>query len=457
MISDERGGYGYDYGKTRPGQAGKMVLPVGKILVYVCLILSLFMLGKGWLAVKDTLMKSQIRQAVFEAQNELNSSIMNLDDMMELQAELSGYGLSIDAQKLIRQTQELLKGVEDAAVAPSELPALTKDCYDLLKVTGAMGSGFGQYDSGMAGMQQNLETALTVIKILSVVSPILLIAVVALGILSLVMLFMNRKTGFVPFVILYSVIFALFLIGLLRYNTAVKDLSASGSYLLGDVMGMLNMVKIRLTPAAILGESTAIAGAVIWAYVCRTAEESRQPIPFIYERFIRKGRNRSSAAGRRTEGARRPGQVTARRLCPNCGRPVGPNSLHCSWCGTSLNGSAGEYGGSTGEYGGSAGGYGGSTGNYSSSADRAYVRNDMPAKISCRSCGKMINEGSAFCPYCGAGTGPVVRPGSAPAPQVKAKCPNCGADLIEGSKFCMMCGYDVSQAEQIDEPTKIIF
>lgn len=70
--------------------------------------------------------------------------------------------------------------------------------------------------------------------------------------------------------------------------------------------------------------------------------------------------------------------------------------------------------------------------------------------MECRSCGKELSEGTAFCPYCGARQ---VKP-----PRV---CPSCGRQVEDGMVFCPDCGKRVDESPaagesvQADETTAV--
>lgn len=55
--------------------------------------------------------------------------------------------------------------------------------------------------------------------------------------------------------------------------------------------------------------------------------------------------------------------------------------------------------------------------------------------MKCQHCGKEIENGSAFCLYCGAKIVPTIT------------CPHCNALIPEGDAFCMSCGWKVDKAE----------
>lgn len=64
----------------------------------------------------------------------------------------------------------------------------------------------------------------------------------------------------------------------------------------------------------------------------------------------------------------------------------------------------------------------------------------------CGNCKKQIDDGSAFCPYCGSKN---------VMPQGRKVCPSCGAQIQDGQLFCKNCGTACgsSSAKQQYQPT----
>lgn len=58
-----------------------------------------------------------------------------------------------------------------------------------------------------------------------------------------------------------------------------------------------------------------------------------------------------------------------------------------------------------------------------------------PQTVACPSCSAQINQGSKFCPSCGAKI------------ESSKKCPSCGAEVPANSKFCLECGAKMTPAK----------
>lgn len=70
-------------------------------------------------------------------------------------------------------------------------------------------------------------------------------------------------------------------------------------------------------------------------------------------------------------------------------------------------------------------------------AQQAYQPAQAPAvpTVACPSCSAQINQGSKFCPSCGAKI------------ESSKKCPSCGAEVPANSKFCPECGAKMTPAK----------
>lgn len=71
--------------------------------------------------------------------------------------------------------------------------------------------------------------------------------------------------------------------------------------------------------------------------------------------------------------------------------------------------------------------------------------------MKCKSCGKEIANGSAFCEFCGARVD-----GPAPSGQPFVFCPNCGKKCAAGEAYCDACGAKLQEKKKIPLALKIL-
>ena len=110
----------------------KTKLLIGKIVVYVLLVISIFTYGMGWLTFEDKDIRKTLRKSSKEFVEEFDD--MDKDDLETLQENFDDNEIHVNAKSFAKRFEKMAKAFNDAAVSPGEVSTVMSSVNDLKKI-----------------------------------------------------------------------------------------------------------------------------------------------------------------------------------------------------------------------------------------------------------------------------------------------------------------------------------
>lgn len=340
-----------------------------KLLVYLLLIVSFMMFGKGWLTFESSRARRDITKGVTNVLDQLQS--ISQSDLDTLNDILADYDLDISAEEMVEKEIDALTVLEDAEISPKEA---------MIFVTRA--SWIGNKADRYLGIEENKEfkKALSTLSTYSILIQVLYYATILLFLGTVVAMITCRGVGTYFYSIMIIIQFVLFAIFKSRINTFMeRALSTIGISVTGENLAM------RFCMPAFTALICAIAASVVWSILLLMSRRERTRIPGVKMLFgkmamgkeekkilpqgqvclcgakLNKNDKFCSACGRKVA------EKTS-NICNKCGAILEPDSMFCAECGAKVEA----------------------------------IQEEPASTINtCRFCGKELEEGALFCSSCG--------------------------------------------------------
>ena len=344
-------------------------MSVLKLLVYLLLIVSFMMFGKGWLTFESSRARRDITKGVADALDQLQ--YISQSDWDTLNDYLADYDLDISAEELVEKEIDALTVLEDAEISP-------KEAMILVTRTSWLGEKADRY----LGIAENKEykKALSKLSTYSILIQVLYYATILMFFGAVVAMVTCRGVGTYFYSVMAVIQFVLFAIFKSRINTFMeRALGTIGISVTGVNLAM------RFCMPAFTALICAIAASIVWSILLVMSRRERTRIPGVKMLFgkIAKGGEERKILSK--------GQVCPcgasldknDKFCPVCGRKVvektsntcvkcgailEPDSMFCAECGAKVE---------------------------------AIQEEPFSTINTCRFCGKELEEGALFCSSCG--------------------------------------------------------
>lgn len=340
-----------------------------KLLVYVLLITSFIMFGKGWLTFESSRMRRDVTKEVTDLLSQ--SEDISQSDWDTLNDYLADYDLDISAEELVEKEIDVFNALKDAEISPKEAVTI---------ITCA--SWLGEKANRYLGIEVNQEyqKAISKLKIYSIILQALYYITILMFWAAIVALVTCHGIGTYFYSIMAVIQFVFFAVLRTRTNTFMeRGLSAVGISVTGGNLAM------RFCTPAFIALICAIVSSIFWTILLVISKRERARIPgvkILLEKIAKGGEDRKilpkgqvCLCGAKLDKNDKFCPVCGRKViekapntCIKCGAALEPDSMFCAECGTKVE----------------------------------PIQDEPVSKVNtCRFCGKELERGALFCSGCG--------------------------------------------------------
>lgn len=360
-----------------------------KALVYVLLIVSFMMFGKGWLTFESSRTRNNISK-------EAKGLAKQTDDLQDYQWEdltntLANHDLDVTAEDFVKRTHRVGTALEDAELSPKEAMTLMSDI-----------SWLGNKAGEVAGLGKDSETkkAISQAGLYNIVLHILYIVTVLCFWGSIFALVTCAGIGTHAYTFAVLIEYCTFLLIKLRMEKFMEKILGS----LGGVSSE-NMAMKLCAPAFVSLICAALA-SVVWIVLRSMCRQEGKEVPKLLSLY------KKGAKGTVPILPKGPVCVCGAKLdkdakfCAVCGRSISemaPSKKVCQYCGTELE----------------------------------------PDSLFCPKCGQKVTGPAPVRPEPMPATAPMRQ-----EPKPAAVCPNCGNPVEPDALFCSVCGSRLGDNEE---------
>ena len=345
-----------------------------KALVYIMLIVSFSMFGKGWLTFES----SRTRNNISKEAKGLAKQTEDLEDYEweNLTNALADDDLDITAEDFVKRTHRLGMALEDAELSPKEAMTLMGDI-----------SWLGNRAGEEAGFGKDSETkkAISQAGLYNIVLHILYIVTVLCFWGSIFALVTGAGIGTHAYTAAVLIEFCTFLLIKLRMEKFMDKI-------LGNMGGTTNEnMAMKLCAPAFVSLIFAVLASVAWIVLQSMCRKEGKEVPRLLSLYKKGSKGAMQilpkgpvcACGAKLDknakfcavcGREVPAEAPAGNVCHNCGTELEPDSLFCPKCGQRVAAPA---------------------------PASAPVRPEPKAAPVCPGCGKPVEPDALFCAVCG--------------------------------------------------------
>ena len=315
----------------------KTKLLIGKTVVYVLLVISIFTYGMGWLTFEDKDIRKTLRKSSKEFVEEFDD--MDKDDLETLQENFDDNEIHVNAKSFAKRFEKMAKAFNDAAVSPGEVSTVMSSVNDLKKIA--------EGKSGMFFSEKDAEEYAGTITMLNIVSKVMRILTVVAILASIFFIVRGSFAGPIPYAVMAILNFIMILMMKLKIEDNIKDLAG----MLGSLgaSGIDKKTSLKLLPPSYLTFIFALLACGVWIWLRSESVRSRVVIPGLYSKIKKTGQENLNKA----DGS----------YCPKCGKALKAGEAFCGFCGEPVVPAGGG--------------------------------------AKCPACGTPVQPGEAFCPECG--------------------------------------------------------
>ena len=340
-----------------------------KLLVYLLLIVSFVMSGKGWSTFESSRTRRDVMKGITDILNQMQN--FSQSEWEELNDQLADYDIDVTGEELIEKEYDALTILEDAEVSPKEV-----------MIFATRGAWLTDHASALFNVEGNAEIkkAISKLKIYSIVIQIIYYVTILAFIGSIVAMVRCDGIGTYCYSVMIIIQFILFVVFQSRTGTVLN----SALSMLGINVSGNNLSMCFCTPAYAALVS-AIAASIIWSVILIASKKEKTKIPGVMMlaknivnstsdiKMVSKSKVCScgSKLGLNDKFCPVCGKKVVENVpfkCERCGAVLEPDSLFCPECGAK--------------------------------AVRG-IKVAEPVVYTCRFCGKELEKGSLFCSSCG--------------------------------------------------------
>ena len=348
----------------------KTKLLIGKTVVYVLLVISIFTYGMGWLTFEDKDIRKTLRKSSKEFVEEFDD--MDKDDLETLQENFDDNEIHVNAKSFAKRFEKMAKAFNDAAVSPGEVSTVMSSVNDLKKIA--------EGESGMFFSEKDAEEYAGTITMLNIVSKVMRILTVVAILASIFFIVRGSFAGPIPYAVMAILNFIMIMMMKLKIEDNIKDLAG----MLGSLgaSGIDKKTSLKLLPPSYLTFIFALLACGVWIWLRSESVRSRVVIPGLYSKIkktgqenlnkesLQKGMNMAHNAASKLGGdvmnrvkEASAGAMADGSYCPKCGKALKAGEAFCGFCGEPVVPAGGG--------------------------------------AKCPACGTPVQPGEAFCPECG--------------------------------------------------------
>ena len=344
-------------------------LLVGKIVVYVLLIISIITYGMGWITFEDKDIRKNLRKSSKSFIEEFDD--MDKDDLEDLQDSFDDNEIKVKAKSFAKHFEKAAKAFDDAALSPGEISTVMTVVDEGRKIAeGGSAMMFSEKDA------EDYAGKIAMINILSKVMKFLTFIAI-LG--SIFFIVSGAFAGPMPFALMAILNFIMVLVMKFKIEDNMKELAGMLSSL--GASGIDKKTELKLLAPSYITVLFALLACGVWIYIRSESVRSRIVIPGLYSKIkktgqenlnkesLKKGMNKAQGAASRLGGdvmnrvkEASAGAMADGTYCPKCGKAVKAGEAFCGFCGEPVAPAGGA---------------------------------------KCPACGTPVNPGEAFCPECG--------------------------------------------------------
>ena len=318
-----------------------------KIVSMALVLLSLLMMFRGAMTVKDRDERKDLKSAVKSALKSINNY---KDDIDDLQDALDNYDIDISAKKLFKQAKKVLNVFKDAKVSTSEVASCAPSLISLageIEDNRAVASLMGL--SGMSDIIDTIGDA----KAGLIVFMVLFYLTLASGILAIVLHFIDSKLPGVAITIFNF-------IWLVIWGVAVHKINVYAD----EELDVEKLVKLT--------------GAPVWAFIFAALAMAIWMFRDTIAGMLSGGAVPAGTFNASNAGMSAPVRPAAPAItCPVCGNTLNEGAMFCPECGNKYEPPA------------------------PAPAPAPAPVPTPPADVFCTACGARIGADTVFCPNCG--------------------------------------------------------